>query len=574
MTYLDWIVLALTLIFVVSYGIYRSREKQTMNSFLLAGQSLPWYHVTLSLMATQASAITFLSVPGQAYTDGMRFVQFYFGLPLAMVILCITFVPKFHKLKIFTAYEFLESRFDLRTRALTSFLFLLQRGLSTGLSIYAPSLILSTILGWDITWTNIISGSIVMFYTISGGSGAVSHTHMQQMAIITIGMVVAGVMVVHMLPEQVSFTDALHVAGKMGKTNVIDFTFDLNNRYNVWSGLIGGFFLQLSYFGTDQSQVGRFLTGSSEGQSKLGLAMNGLLKIPMQFLILLVGVLVFAFYQFTTPPLFFNETAVKNIRTTQYAAEYQKLEEAHTLIQNNKHQQVMALTDAVKKDDQSAIEKSRTILAGTELKVKEVRKQAETLLSKATGSDINDVNYIFLRFVIDYLPIGMVGLLIAVILLASMGSVASAYHSLASCTVVDIYKRMYRKDSDTENYVTASRWATFFWGIFCIAVAQYASRLGSMIEAVNILGSLFYGVILGIFLVAFYFKKIGGRAVFWGTVLGEIFVIISYILDLTAFLWLNLIGCVLVIGFAWIIETIWPQKRNNPSDTSSPQLQL
>ena len=574
MTYLDWIVLALTLIFVVSYGIYRSREKQTMNSFLLAGQSLPWYHVTLSLMATQASAITFLSVPGQAYTDGMRFVQFYFGLPLAMVILCITFVPKFHKLKIFTAYEFLESRFDLRTRALTSFLFLLQRGLSTGLSIYAPSLILSTILGWDITWTNIISGSIVMFYTISGGSGAVSHTHMQQMAIITIGMVVAGVMVVHMLPEQVSFTDALHVAGKMGKTNVIDFTFDLNNRYNVWSGLIGGFFLQLSYFGTDQSQVGRFLTGSSEGQSKLGLAMNGLLKIPMQFLILLVGVLVFAFYQFTTPPLFFNETAVKNIRTTQYAAEYQKLEEVHTLIQNNKHQQVMALTDAVKKDDQPAIEKSRTILAGTELKVKEVRKQAETLLSKATGSDINDVNYIFLRFVIDYLPIGMVGLLIAVILLASMGSVASAYHSLASCTVVDIYKRMYRKDSDTENYVTASRWATFFWGIFCIAVAQYASRLGSMIEAVNILGSLFYGVILGIFLVAFYFKKIGGRAVFWGTVLGEIFVIISYILDLTAFLWLNLIGCVLVIGFAWIIETIWPQKRNNPSDTSSPQLQL
>jgi len=574
MTYLDWIVLALTLIFVVSYGIYRSREKQTMNSFLLAGQSLPWYHVTLSLMATQASAITFLSVPGQAYTDGMRFVQFYFGLPLAMVILCITFVPKFHKLKIFTAYEFLESRFDLRTRALTSFLFLLQRGLSTGLSIYAPSLILSTILGWDITWTNIISGSIVMFYTISGGSGAVSHTHMQQMAIITIGMVVAGVMVVHMLPEQVSFTDALHVAGKMGKTNVIDFTFDLNNRYNVWSGLIGGFFLQLSYFGTDQSQVGRFLTGSSEGQSKLGLAMNGLLKIPMQFLILLVGVLVFAFYQFTTPPLFFNETAVKNIRTTQYANEYQKLEEKHTLIQNSKHQQVMALTDAVKKDDQSAIEKSRTVLAATELKVKEVRKQAETLLSKATGSDINDVNYIFLRFVIDYLPIGMVGLLIAVILLASMGSVASAYHSLASCTVVDIYKRMYRKDSDTENYVTASRWATFFWGIFCIAVAQYASRLGSMIEAVNILGSLFYGVILGIFLVAFYFKKIGGRAVFWGTVLGEIFVIISYMLDLTAFLWLNLIGCVLVIGFALIIETIWPQKRKNPSDTSSPHLQL
>ena len=561
MNYLDWIVLALTLVFVVSYGIYRSREKHTMDSFLLADQSLPWYHVTLSLMATQASAITFLSVPGQAYTDGMRFVQFYFGLPLAMVVLCVTFVPKFHKLKIFTAYEFLESRFDLRTRALTSFLFLLQRGLSTGLSIYAPSLILSTILGWDITLTNIISGGIVMIYTITGGSRAVSHTHMQQMAIITIGMVVAGIMVVKFLPESVSFTDALHVAGKMGKTNVIDFTFDLNNRYNVWSGLIGGFFLQLSYFGTDQSQVGRFLTGSSEGQSKLGLAMNGLLKIPMQFLILLVGVLVFAFYQFNTPPLFFNQTAVDKIKNTTYAAEYQLLEDKHAVIQGGKHKQVMALTDAVKKDDQNAIGVSRTALADTELKVKEVRKEATSLLSKASGSDVNDVNYIFLRFVIDYLPVGMVGLLIAVILLASMGSVASAYNSLASCTVVDIYKRMYRKDDDSRNYVAASRWATFFWGIFCIAVAQYASRLGSMIEAVNILGSLFYGVILGIFLVAFYFKKIGGRAVFWGSLIGEVFVIASYILDLTAFLWLNLIGCVLVIAFAWVIEQIWPEDK-------------
>lgn len=560
MNYLDWLVLGLTLIFVVCYGIYRSRETHTMDSFLLAGQSLPWYHVTLSLMATQASAITFLSVPGQAYTDGMRFVQFYFGLPLAMVVLCITFVPKFHKLKIFTAYEFLESRFDLRTRALTSFLFLLQRGLSTGLSIYAPSLILSTILGWDILLTNILSGGIVMLYTITGGSRAVSHTHMQQMGIITVGMVVAGFMVVKFLPETVSFTDALHVAGKMGKTNVIDFTFDLNSRYNVWSGLIGGFFLQLSYFGTDQSQVGRFLTGSSEGQSKLGLAMNGLLKIPMQFLILLVGVLVFAFYQFTTPPLFFNQTAVDNIKNTSYAAEYQLLEDKHTQIQSGKHNQVMALTEAIKSDDQQAIDKSRQVLTETETKVKDVRKEAETLLSKANGSAVNDVNYIFLRFVIDYLPVGMVGLLIAVILLASMGSVASAYNSLASCTVVDIYKRMYRKDEDTRNYVAASRWATFFWGIFCIAVAQYASRLGSMIEAVNILGSLFYGVILGIFLVAFYFKKIGGRAVFWGSLIGEAFVIASYMLDLTAFLWLNLIGCVLVIGFAWIIEQIWPQK--------------
>lgn len=562
MSSLDWIVLSFTLIFVVSYGIYRSRETHTMDSFLLAGQSLPWYHVTLSLMATQASAITFLSAPGQAYTDGMRFVQFYFGLPLAMVVLCITFVPKFGQLKIFTAYEFLERRFDLRTRGLTSFLFLLQRGLSTGLSIYAPSLILSAILGWDITWTNIISGGVVMLYTIAGGSRAVSHTHLQQMAIITIGMVVAGIMVVKFLPDDVSFTDALHVAGKMGKINLIDFTFDLNSRYNVWSGLIGGFFLQLSYFGTDQSQVGRFLTGSSQGQSKLGLAMNGLLKIPMQFLILLVGVLVFAFYQFTNPPLFFNKTAVDKVRKTQYAAQYEALEKKHELIQKDKHPHIMALTDALKKDDQAAIRQSRIVLAGFETKVKEVRKEAETLLSEANGGDTNDVNYIFLRFVIDYLPAGMVGLLIAVILLASMGSVAAAYNSLASCTIVDIYKRMIRNDDDSQNYVAASRWATFFWGIFCIAIAQYASRLGSMIEAVNILGSLFYGVILGIFLVAFYFRNIGSRAVFYGSILGEIFVIISYILNLTAFLWLNLIGCLLVIFFAWIIEYVWPQSAS------------
>lgn len=560
MNYLDWIVLSLTIVFVVSYGVYRSREKHTIDSFLLAGQSLPWYHVTLSLMATQASAITFLSAPGQAYTDGMRFVQFYFGLPLAMVVLCITFVPKFHNLKIFTAYEFLEKRFDLRTRTLTSGLFLLQRGLSTGLSIYAPSLILSAILGWNITWTNIISGGLVLIYTVTGGSRAVSYTHMQQMAIITVGMVVAGFMVVKMLPDNVSFTDALHVAGKMGKTNVIDFSFDLSSRYNVWSGLIGGFFLQLSYFGTDQSQVGRFLTGKSEGQSKLGLAMNGLLKIPMQFLILLVGVLVFAFYQFTTPPLYFNQNAVNSVEKSPYANEYKELEKQHLAIQNEKHSHVLALTDAVQKDDEVIISKERKTLTKLEDDVKLVRKEADKVLSKATGSEVNDVNYIFLKFVIDYLPVGLVGLLIAVILLASMGSVASAYNSLASCTVMDIYKRIYNKDSDAYDYVRSSRWATFFWGVFCVAVAQYASRLGSMIEAVNILGSLFYGVILGIFLVAFYFKKINGRAVFWGTIIGEIFVIICYWIDLTAFLWLNLIGCVLVIALAWIIENIWPEK--------------
>ena len=559
MSYLDWTVLVLSLTFIVGYGIYRSRENANIESYLLANQSLPWYHVTLSLMATQASAITFLSAPGQAYTDGMRFVQFYFGLPLAMVVLCITFVPKFHKLKVFTAYEFLEGRFDLRTRSLTAGLFLLQRGLSTGLSIYAPSIILSAILGWDITWTNIISGGLVMIYTVTGGARAVSHTHLQQMGIVTFGMVIAGFTVVKLLPDDVSFTDALHVAGKMGKTNVIDFTFDLSNRYNVWSGIIGGFFLQLSYFGTDQSQVGRYLTGSSVGQSRLGLAMNGLLKIPMQFLILMVGALVFAFYQFTTPPLFFNQVKVEQVMDTQYAAEYQLLEDRHAELQARKRGHVLALTEALENDNQAVIERERAILGIAEANVQAVRKEAQALISKSNGEDTNDVNYIFLRFVIDYLPAGLVGLLIAVILLASMGSVAAAFNSLASTTVIDIYKRLIKTEAPDRHYVYVSRLSTFGWGVFCIFVAQYASRLGSMIEAVNVLGSLFYGVILGVFLVAFYFKFIGSRAVFWGAVIGEGFVILSYLYELTAFLWLNLIGCSLVIGIAWLIELAWPQ---------------
>lgn len=560
MNSLDWIVLFLTLLSIVGYGIYQSRRDRTISSYLLADRSLPWYHITLSVMATQASAITFLSAPGQAYTDGMRFVQFYFGLPLAMVVLCVTFIPKFHSFRLVTAYEFLEKRFDLRTRGLTSFLFLLQRGLSTGLSIYAPALILSSILGWDILYTNILSGFAVLLYTVTGGARALSYTHLLQMGIVTLGMVIAGVMVVKLLPPQVSFTDALHVAGKMGKTNVIDFTFDLNNRYNVWSGIIGGFFLQLSYFGTDQSQVGRYLTGSSVGQSRLGLAMNGLLKIPMQFLILLVGALVFAFYQYVTPPLHFDNVPVQKIQATAYAEQYGALEQKHLELQQQKREQVLQLNQAIEHKNVSEIDALRTVLSESERELQGLRKEASALLTEATGTTANDVNYIFLRFITDYLPAGLVGLLIAVILLACMGSVASAYQSLASTSIVDFYQRIFVKDKTEVHYVKASRLATLIWGIFCMVVAQYASKFGSMIEAVNVLGSLFYGVILGIFLVAFYFKKIGGRAVFWGAVIGEIFVVYSYVQELTAFLWLNLIGCVLVIFFAWIIESLWPQK--------------
>lgn len=561
---LDWIVLFLTLSFIICYGIYKSRMNTSMEGYLLANKSLPWYHVTLSLMATQASAITFLSAPGQAYTDGMRFVQFYFGLPLAMIVLCITFVPRFHKLNIFTAYEYLENRFDVRVRTLTSSLFLLQRGLSTGLSIYAPAIILSSILGVDIFFTNIICGGLVMLYAVVGGSGAISHTHLQQMGIITVGMVVAGVMIVYQLPEQVTFTDAIHIAGKMGKVNLIDFDFDLTSRYNIWSGIIGGFFLQLSYFGTDQSQVGRYLTGKSVGESRLGLAMNGLLKIPMQFLILLVGVLVFAFYQFSTPPLYFNKVQSELVHQSPYASEFAEVEERHAALQEKKRTNVFALTDALKQDDTQAINSLREELAGMEQEVQGMRKEAQTIVGKATGSASNDVNYIFLRFVMDYFPAGLVGLLIAVILLASMGSVAAAYNSLASTSIVDIYQRLFKQKSESDtHYVTASRWATFFWGIFCIIVAQFASRMGSMIEAVNVLGSLFYGVILGIFLAAFYFKNISARSVFYGALIAEVFVVYSFWIDLTAFLWLNLIGCVLVLIFASLLDKLLPVKETS-----------
>lgn len=565
MSTLDWLVLALTISFIVSYGIYRSRMANSIEGYLLANKSLPWYHVTLSLMATQASAITFLSAPGQAYTDGMRFVQFYFGLPLAMIVLCITFVPKFHRLNIYTAYEYLEGRFDVRVRTLTSLLFLLQRGLSTGLSIYAPAIILSSILGLDIFITNIICGGLVMFYAVTGGSGAISHTHLQQMGIVTAGMLIAGVMVVYLMPPEISFTDALHIAGKMGKTNLIDFEFDLNSRYNVWSGIIGGFFLQLSYFGTDQSQVGRYLTGKSVGESRLGLAMNGLLKIPMQFLILLVGALVFSFYQFTTPPLFFNKVQTDMIAQTEYADAYAMLDDKHTKLQEAKREKVYALTEAINNKEEDIVKATGEELALMEKDVQAMRKEAQVMIGEATGGTVNDVNYIFLRFVMDYLPSGLIGLLIAVILLASMGSVAAAYNSLASTSVMDIYQRLIRKSDTSDHYVSASRWSTFFWGVFCIIVAQFASRMGSMIEAVNVLGSLFYGVILGIFLVAFYFKSIGSRAVFVGAIIGEIFVVYSFMVELTAFLWLNLIGCAMVILFSWITQKLLPEKINKAS---------
>ncbi|MES2131499.1 MAG: sodium:solute symporter [Bacteroidota bacterium] len=562
MNVIDWIVLGVTLLSIIFYGVWKSRGTKNIEGYLLADRKMPWYHVGLSVMATQASAITFLSAPGQGYTDGLRFVQFYFGLPLAMVVLCITFIPIFHKLNVYTAYEFLEKRFDNKTRSLTAFLFLLQRGLSTGITIYAPAIILSTILNVDVNYTIIINGLLVIAYTVYGGAKAVSYTQLFQMSVIFAGLFLAAYMVVHLLPDNVSFSDALHISGKMEKLNAIDTKFDLNNKYNIWSGIIGGFFLQLSYFGTDQSQVGRYLTGKSIAQSRLGLVMNGLIKIPMQFFILLIGVLVFTFYQFHQSPVFFNKVEVNRIENSSYKADYKKLEQAYVIAHNEKEVEVNRLVEAIHSNNDQAIDEARTKVQLADKKSNSIRKEVVTLMKKNNaGADVNDTNYIFLTFITQQLPIGVVGLLIAIIFLASMGSMASGLNSLASTTVVDFYKRLYKKQESEKGYLSASRWTTVAWGLFCIGVAFYASRVGNLIEAVNILGSLFYGTILGIFLVAFYMKRISGTAVFYAALIAEAFIVYAWITDLTAFLWLNVIGCLLVMFFAYMIQLIITKRQ-------------
>jgi SSS family transporter len=561
MSLIDWIVLLLTLLGIAVYGIYKSRGTKNIDGYLLADRKLPWYHVGFSVMATQASAITFLSAPGQAFSDGMRFVQFYFGLPLAMVVLCITFIPAFHKLNVYTAYEYLEKRFDLKTRSLTAFLFLLQRGLSTGITIYAPAIVLSTILKIDITYTTILMGGIVILYTISGGTKAVSFTQLFQMAVIFSGLIVAAIMVVYKLPYDVSFSDSLHIAGSLGKMNLIDTTFDWNNRYNIWSGIIGGFFLQLSYFGTDQSQVGRYLTGSSVTQSRLGLVMNGLIKIPMQFFILMIGILVFTFYQYHEPPIFFNPVETNKIEQSEYNRDYQKIKSDYSVLHQEKLVSLNDFVKALHSDDQAQIAAAKIQLNSAEQKLQACRKGATDLMLKHNAkADVNDSNYVFLTFVMNFLPVGMIGLIIAIIFLASMGSTASGLNSLAGTFIVDFYKRIIKKDNIEINYLKASRWATFVWGAFCIVVALYASRLGNLIEAVNILGSLFYGTILGIFLVAFYVKYVQSQAVFIAACIAEVFIIIAWQIDLMAFLWLNVLGCLLVVGIAIILQMILPNK--------------
>ena len=557
MSTIDWLVMGVTLLAIVSYGMWKSRGTKNIQGFLLADKKLPWYHVGLSVMATQASAITFLSAPGQAFSDGMRFLQFYFGLPLAMIVLCVTFIPIFQKLNVYTAYEYLEKRFDIKTRMLTAFLFLIQRGISTGITIYAPSIVLSSILGVNITYTTLFIGSIVIMYTVYGGTKAVSFTQLFQMIIIFGGLFCAAFMVINMLPADIGFVDALHIAGKMEKLNLVDTSFDWNNKYNIWSGIIGGFFLQLSYFGTDQSQVGRYLTGSSITQSRLGLVMNGLVKIPMQFFILLIGTLVFVFYQYHQPPVFFNEVEVNNVKNSVYKDEYNKLEINYQQLHSGKLVHLNDLKKGIDTKDEELINSARTHLQTAERKEKEIKKSVTDLLVKNNSlAYINDTNYVFLNFVTKNLPVGMIGLLIAIIFLASMGSTASGLNSLASTTVIDIYKRLINKDASSEFYLSFSRWATVGWGLFCVIIAVYAGKMGNLLEAVNILGSLFYGTILGIFVVAFYMKNVGGKAVFYAALITEVFVFTSWMLELTAFLWLNVIGCLLVMLFSYLLQIL------------------
>ena len=539
MSNIDWMVLIVSLSSIIIYGVYKSRTTKNLDGYFLSNRDMPWYLVLLSIMGTQASAITFLSAPGQAYTDGMRFVQYYFGLPLAMIVICIVFVPVFNKLKVYTAYEFLENRFDLKTRTLTSFLFQISRGLSTGISIYAPSIILSSLLGWNIYFTNIIMGGLLIIYTVSGGARAVAHTQKLQLIIVFAGMFLAGYLVVHLLPAGTGFIDALHIGGKSGKMNIITTGrtangFDWKDKYNIWSGIIGGFFLALSYFGTDQSQVGRYLTAKNNRQGKMGLLMNGIVKVPMQFLILLLGVLVFSFYQFHKAPIYFNETQIELAKKTSYKDSLVGLEMNYAKVQPDNNAEKAIIKTAYK-----------------------------NILSKALpGQEINDTNYIFLRFVLDYLPKGLIGLLIAIIFLSAWGSIAAALNALASCTVVDIHKKFTRKDLTQIQDYRLSRLYTLAWGLFSIAVAEFASNLGnSLIETVNILGSLFYGVILGIFLVAFWFKQIKANATFYASVVSEIFIIIIYKADVISFLWLNVIGALLVILFGLIFQVFSKTKE-------------
>ena len=558
MQLLDWIILSSTLLFIVIYGAFKTKGSKNVEEYILGSNETPWWTVGLSVMATQASAITFLSTPGQAYHDGMGFVQFYFGLPLAMVVICITFIPIYHKLKVFTAYEYLEQRFDIKTRTLAALIFLIQRGLGTGLTIYAPAIIMSSLLGWNLNLMNFIIGIMVIIYTVSGGTKAVNVTHKQQMFVIMTGMFATFFIILSYLPESLDFSNAMHIAGANEKLNILDFSFDADKRYTIWSGIAGGFFLALSYFGTDQSQVQRYLSGRSIKESQMGLIMNGLLKVPMQFFILLIGVMVFVFFQFHSSPLHFNPNNTRIVENSKYKEDYHNLEKQLTVVAEEKKEISMLYVDQLSQDyDNRELHNKMVALNSRE---KDLRERAKELIKEVDGkAETNDKDYVFLYFILNFLPKGLIGLLLAVIFSAAMSSSASGLNALASTTTIDIYKRNLKGVKSDKHYVDATKLFTLIWGVIAILFACVGTLFENLIQLVNIIGSIFYGTVLGIFLVAFYIKYIRSKAIFWSALITQSAIIVIYFLyvhdgDLS-YLWLNVIGAAMTIVLSLIIQS-------------------
>ncbi|WP_396195032.1 sodium:solute symporter [Flavobacterium sp.] len=566
---LDWIVLSVTLLFIVIYGVYKTKGSKNVEDYILGNKETPWWTVGLSVMATQASAITFLSTPGQAYHDGMGFVQFYFGLPIAMVVISMTFIPIYHRLKVFTAYEYLEQRFDLKTRSFTAVLFLIQRGLGTGLTIYAPSIILSSILGWNLTLLNIIIGILVIIYTFAGGTKAVNVTQKQQMFIIMSGMFITFFLILHLLPNDMTFSNAMHIAGANDKMNILDFSIDPENRYTFWSGITGGFFLMLSYFGTDQSQVGRYLSGKSDRESQMGLIMNGFLKVPMQFFILLTGVMVFVFFQFNPVPLHFNPINKDAVEKSIYAEEYNALEKQLTQLSEEKKEFNLLYIDHLNQNYDNPILRNKLISLSA--KEKDLHEQAKEIIAKVDNkAETNDKDYVFIYFILNYLPSGLIGLLLAVILSAAMSSSASGLTALASTTAIDIYKRNIKTEKSEKHFVDATRYFTLLWGVIAILFACVGTLFENLIQLVNIVGSIFYGTVLGVFLVGFYIKYVKANAIFYGAVISQttIFFIYYYTIHIyptgqekLGYLWLNFIGASLTIVISILLQTLAKGKQ-------------
>jgi Na+/proline symporter len=555
MELVDWIILLSTLIFIVTYGIWKTRGTQNIKDYVLGGKEANWATIGLSVMATQASAITFLSTPGQAYHDGMGFVQFYFGLPIAMVVIILVFIPLYYRLNVQTAYEFLENRFNAKTRTLTAVLFLVQRGLSAGITIYAPAIILSAVLGWPLKLLVVAIGGLVILYTVSGGTKAVNVTHKQQMFVIMGGMFIALYMIISGLPSEVSFVDARTIADQSGKLEVLDFSLDPNNRYTFWSGITGGFFLALSYFGTDQSQVQRYLSGKSKRESQLGLAFNGIFKIPMQFFILFVGVMVFVFYQFNYTPIHFNPAARAVLQAPDYQEEYKTLSDELSDIQKERSLLQLNYLESNHRSEASKIALLENEIQKLVIRENELRSRAKELVVQADPSIAsNDKDYVFIHYILDNLPVGLIGLLLAVILSAAMSSTASELNALGTITTLDIYKRYVPASNAPRHYLKVSKVFTLVWGIIAILIASVASLFENLIQLVNIIGSIFYGNVLGIFLLAFFFKRIQGKAVFYAAIITQILVVLVFYVDLMSYLWLNLLGCALVILIAQILQ--------------------